>query len=230
MTLAKRMAISAFPWLMIDLDASREVWPNPIPEGDAMCNCSTAQSRRRQTGNLRSWSNSYELTAPVHRRKLRKWERKGERGSDSGRPTSRTGNQRYEGVRMPRHSTFSGPRVIESAGNDSGSLKKLASSKITAFGLKQRLSNSLAFITVLTTMSVASVIYLSTFSSNRRGSRPAGVEDPTGLRDLSRASSEASKAPTVWLSEELLHLPQVIARRRDSSKMYYAGLIERPSA
>ncbi|KAB8244281.1 hypothetical protein BDV35DRAFT_382445 [Aspergillus flavus] len=108
---------------------------------------------------------------------------------------------------------------IESAGNNSGSLKKLASSKITAFGLKQRLSNSLAFITVVTTMSVASVISLSTFSSNRRGSRPAGVEDPTGLRDLSRASSEASKAPTVWLSEELLHLPQVIARRRDSSKM-----------
>ncbi|KOC15568.1 hypothetical protein AFLA70_143g002651 [Aspergillus flavus AF70] len=119
---------------------------------------------------------------------------------------------------------------IESAGNDSGSLKKLASSKITAFGLKQRLSNSLAFITVLTTMSVASVISLSTFSSNRRGSRPAGVEDPTGLRDLSRASSEASKVPTVWQSEELLHVPQVIARRRDSSKKYYAGLIERPSA
>lgn len=51
------------------------------------------------------------MTAPVHRRKLRKWERKGERGSDSGRPTSRTGNQRYGGVRMPRHPTFSGPRV-----------------------------------------------------------------------------------------------------------------------
>ncbi|KAK6819998.1 hypothetical protein RU639_007108 [Aspergillus parasiticus] len=49
-------------------------------------------------------------------------------------------------------------------------------------------------------MSVTSIIFLGTFSSNRRGSGPAGVEDSTRLRDLSSASPEVVEVPTDCLA------------------------------